>query len=174
MTSIIIISDPFCGKATILTEFLNNSSKRAFSLASDACPGQIATAMENLSILNSSHYNLIQSNLTKLSGSLPYRDHIFDLIVTDLPFEKNHAIQFFNSSTGLKQEIFYKCVLVEFNRLLDQENGVLVILVNYNEWNLFFTVYSQLRLNELITLKIESFAKLSLGQTTAQLVKFMR
>ena len=96
------------------------------------------------------------------------------MIITDLPFEIKHEIQFFNDSKCLKNETFYRSVLIEFNRLLNRETGILVILVNFNEWDVFNSVYSKLRKDGDISLKIETSSKLSLGQTTAQLLKFIQ
>ena len=116
--------------------------------------------------------DLITSNLTQNLARLPYRDNIFDLIITDLPFEKNHPVKFFDSSEAeLKSGFFYRCVLEEFNRILDKKKGVLVVLINFDDITVFEKVYSEVLDGFL---KIETTAKLSLGQTTAQMFKFTR
>jgi tRNA G10 N-methylase Trm11 len=173
---ILLILDPFCGKATILTEFLNSSLKRAYFLAGDADLEQTNLAQDNIgNCQRRQECDLIESNLTGKLARLPYRDRLFDLIITDLPFEKNHPVQFFDTDrTGEGSNgrgFFYRCVLDEFCRLLSDDGGVLVVLVNSEDVRIFEEAAHETQNKGL---KIVSSAGLSLGQTTATMFKLLR
>lgn len=170
---ILLFLDPFCGKSTILTEYLNTTKQHSLFISSDADPSQIQYSQENTRSLDSKtehnmSYDLLVSNLVQSCSRLPYRDHIFDLILTDLPFEIKHAAKHFNS-TG--RSIFYTTVLTEFYRLLCQKTGKLVVLINSNEVEMFTRIVQDLGKENTVLFSIESSDLLSLGKTTAQLIK---
>lgn len=168
-----IFLDPFCGKSTILTEYLNTTKQHSLFISSDADPCQIQYSQENTRSLDSKNehsmsYDLLVSNLVQSCSRLPYRDHIFDIILTDLPFEIKHAAKHFNS---IGRSIFYKIVLTEFYRLLCQKSGILVVLINFNEVEMFTRIVQELGKENTVLFSIESSDLLSLGKTTAQLIK---
>jgi tRNA G10 N-methylase Trm11 len=159
--------DPFCGKSTILAEFLNTTCQKSFFISSDADQDQIQCSQKNTqSLKNKQSYDLLLSNLVQFSR-LPYRDHIFDLIITDLPFEINHAVKYFEPN----RSIFYETVLLEFNRLLCQTTGILVLLINYTDIELFKETVLKLSKQHDEFLMVQSTNLLSLGKTTAHLVR---
>ena len=170
------ILDPFCGKATILTEYLANNLNNGFFVSSDGDSAQLDCAQENLRHLQSlNQIKSLQSNLiltyfnANERSCLPYRDHVFDLIVTDLPFGLTHTIRGF----GITH--FYRFILIEFDRLLDKSVGILVVLVNANHFEIVNNIYQTLDSNKEISLKTDSQLKrLSLGKTNACLIKFTR
>ena len=170
------ILDPFGGKATILTEYLANNLNNGFFISSDEDSAQLDCAQENLRHLQSLNQiknlqsNLILTNFTNNEKScLPYRDHMFDLIVTDLPFGLTHTIK------GFEIAQFYRSILIEFDRLLDKSIGILVVLVNADHFEIVNNIYQTLDSNKQISLKTNSQPKkLSLGKTNACLIKFTR
>ncbi len=73
------ILDPFSGVNTILTEYYgSNKDSNLIYISSDSNINQLHLSQQNLSQFNS---NLICSNL---NFQLPYRNNIFDLIITGI------------------------------------------------------------------------------------------
>ncbi len=163
-----IILDPFCGKGTIQNEFLetikNKKNSCPFFLCSDMNFNQMDKAKENLYLYESeSRFDFLLASVYE-NLELPYRNEFVDLIITDLPFGKNHKIENFNS-----QYCFYKKTLLEFNRLLTRPIGAAIILLNYNESKSFEKELNELRTQKLIDLQILSKYSLSLGETSGQI-----
>lgn len=168
-----LILDPFCGKSTITAEMLfNNDEKQQFWFCSDSSWEQLEKSKDNLDRFVSG-YELIRANLCEHS-SLPYRSGIVDVIISDLPFGKNHSIEYFmvkDSSTGSnKLTVFYRKVLAEFDRILDKF-GTIVLLVNSSEINLFKECFKD---NFLGNLELLSINQVSLGETNASIVKICK
>lgn len=166
-----LILDPFCGKSTITAEMLfNNDEKQQFWFCSDSSWEQLEKSKDNLDRFVSG-YELIRANLCEHS-SLPYRSGIVDVIISDLPFGKNHSIEYFqDSSTGSnKLIVFYRKVLAEFDRILDK-SGNIVLLVNTSEINLFKECFKD---NFLGNLELLSINQVSLGETNASIVKICK
>ncbi len=173
---ILIFLDPFCGKGTILTEFLSNSLKQAYFLASDADLEQVTLAQENVSYCKSKQFSdLIGSNLTFKLARLPYRDRLFDLVITDLPFEKNHHLKYFENIKSIDnldvRRTFYRSAVEEFSRLLIVDGGVLVVLVSRNEMTIFEEIVNESPSKGFL---IVSNVELSLGKTRATMFKLIR
>ncbi|CAF0886008.1 unnamed protein product [Brachionus calyciflorus] len=165
----ILILDPFCGKSTILCEMMHQykDRKNIFYLCSDCDSKQIDFSVDNCNAIKNSE-NLISdficSNLFK-NSKFPFKDDIFDLIITDLPFGKNHPVKFFQN-----QQDFYVTILSEFNRLVNKSKGFCVLLVNSKEMSILEHTLSQ-KENEWFLI---SKYLVSLGETSAYLTKISR
>lgn len=158
------IIDPFCGQSTISAEFMNTFPK-PFWIGSDSSIDQLNRSCDNLEKFSAFH-DLIQANLCETS-MFPYRSRIAELIISDLPFGKNHSIKYFSSGKDhhSKLAVFYTNVLKEFERIL-VKTGTVVLLVNSNELNIFKQCFGKLK-----ELKIVSINLVSLGETGAAIVK---
>lgn len=161
--------DPFCGRSTIATEMLN-SVNNVFFVCSDFNFDQIEKSEENLKGLESKH-SLVRANLCEQS-IFPYNDGLFDLIITDLPFGKNHTVGFFSGKhiDSRTLFIFYKKTLSEFIRLLCQKRGTMVLLVNSNEIAVFTEALNDLKHS---TIRMTLTHAVSLGETNATIVKII-
>ena len=167
----LLIIDPFCGRNTIAAEMANGSNQTSsFWLCSDASLEQLIKSGENLSGLENG-CDLVRANLCHES-TFPYRSSIADLIITDLPFGKNHSIEFFSSSQETDKskvsELFYARILTEFERIL-ADSGTIIILVNSNEVGIFKRC-----LSDDIKLEIDSTNFVSLGETNAAIIKLIK
>jgi 23S rRNA G2445 N2-methylase RlmL len=170
-----LILDPFCGKSTIQNEYLEylrspRFEKHFFFICADGDAEQIERSRENLRkyetkkplydfILNGKHAN----------SSFSYRDKCVDLIITDLPFGKNHPIKYHHSNHGQ----FYRKLLIEMDRLLARPDGVCVLLLNSNETNIFDQELKDLSEKGLAFFKMASKHPVSLGETNAHIYKIV-
>ncbi len=164
-----LILDPFCGKSTIQTEYLEylnnqNSKTNSLFICADRNLEQIESSRINLTKYQTYDFVL---NCLKTDVVFPYRDNCVDLIITDLPFGINHPIQYFDSNHGL----FYKKLLIEIDRLLVRPGGVCVLLLNSNETKIFETQLEDLSQRKQIFLRLVSKHPLSLGETNAHIYK---
>lgn len=169
-----IVCDPFCGKSTIIAESLgSNQHYGCFFLMSDVSDKQLSLSSENMFGLGH-NLDLINACL-KQTHCLPYLDHSIDIIITDLPFGKQHSIDesFFTHSESYKRENFYLKIINEFKRIIVKNEGVLVILVNRNDVKIFENCIeesnsSEAKFKKFIILKSQ---RLDLGETVAVLYK---
>ena len=165
------VLDPFCGKSSIFTEFFGQAQqKNNFLISSDPDLEQLNFSLENLN-QNQGSIDFVQTGI-RHGLNLPYRDNLFDLIITDLPFGKNHSVKFFNEE--LTKKTFYRCILLEFERLINKTDGLIVILINSNDQSTLekeiFTLNDERQLN----LEIKSKHHISLGETSSHVFKIMR
>jgi tRNA G10 N-methylase Trm11 len=167
-----IVLDPFCGKSSILTEWLftNYVKKDNIFFCSDADCQQIQISKENLQTYNKNErFDLILTNLHEKS-ILPYRNDCIDLIVSDLPFGLNFLRMFFSKNTvNNLADRFYEKILSEFSRVLIKQNGVLVLLVNKKDSFIFESKVFDQEKGFKIILK----ETLCLGRTYANLYKLI-
>jgi 23S rRNA G2445 N2-methylase RlmL len=166
-----MVLDPFCGKSTILAEFFASKDKtetNIFYLGSDCDPSQLESSEENINYKKvNSFYNMVLANIHSKS-IFPYRDSMFDLIISDLPFGLKHHRNNMKTSTINECELFYEKVLLEFGRLLVKEKAVAILLINAKETELFERVVD----NDIL-LKICQKNLVSLGETNACIFKLI-
>lgn len=162
------VLDPFCGKSTILAEYLGyDQSTRPFFICSDSNLQQLNDSRDNLSAWSFGG-DLLASNLLECSV-WPYKSHMFDLIITDLPFGKNHQIEFFHNSDDTMYRRFFEKLFVEFDRLLVIGNGTAILLINETQKTLF----KQTLVDDKVPkkLKLASEHLINLGKTSGFIVK---
>lgn len=162
-----LVLDPFCGQSTIQREFaqlLKDSQRSAsFFLCSDASQSQLEMSCNNMTSI--SHF---APALFKLSPSLefPFRGKSFDVIISDIPFNMKHPVVDF---VDAKQ--FYAKLIVEFDRLIVDEEGVIVLLLSRQGSIVFVESLNELKQQSLTRLTLVSEHAVSLGETTGTVVK---
>lgn len=157
-----LIIDPFCGKGTIISEYLASCKNLTqYFLLSDCCSSQIGFCVENIES-NKRSPDMIFSNLTQ-NSKFPYRDHIADIIITDIPFGKKHQVKHFKSIN-----IFYDKLLMEFERVLTFDNPTVVLLINTIDAEIFEKSLSY------SVFKIYSSHNVSLGETNGKIYKLIK
>lgn len=165
-SSVVLLFDPFCGKSTILCELiLQHKDRNFFYISSDTDKTQLDLSVENFQALSSKNVfaDFLLINLSNKS-KFPFRSGMFDSILTDLPFGKNHSIKYFQNSTS-----FYYKILKEFNRALT-DKGSCVILINSKEIALFEELIKNLNTN----LELVAKYPVSLGETNAVILKLIK
>ena len=165
-----VVLDPFCGQCTIQNECMHQMSRsELFFLCSDSSLDQLNLAKQNFNDLTNLCFDLCQSSLNK-NLPFPYRDNCVDLIITDLPFGKKHPVQNF----AKEHSKFYRDVLVEFNRLLVKQTGIIVLLVNSNETIILEQQLTDLKLSDsTLRLSVSCKYPVSLGETNACIFKII-
>lgn len=161
-----LVLDPFCGKSTILADYFESKRSGVFYIGSDSNMDQLESSLDNLSAQTS--FNLIQTNIRDEFG-YPFRSGFFDCIISDLPFGIQHKKEFFKS--GSNSDMFYEAVLIEFDRLLVKQGGVVVVLVNSNERHVFEETLNGLNKAKRVSLEFVEKHVVSLGETSACLFK---
>ena len=160
------ILDPFCGASTILAEYLGSGrNANLVYISSDCDMNQLALANENLEHFPLNN-NLICANL-KDKSILPYRDNVFDIIISDLPFGQSHLI---SAAYQHRLNDYFELIIGEFSRLLDSNIGQCIVLINKTHLGIFETIC----LNSSYSFKIVSMNSLSLGETNAFLIKMSK
>jgi tRNA G10 N-methylase Trm11 len=159
------ILDPFCGKSTIFTEFFGTHKDYShFFIGIDCDLGQIESSMDNIQN-NSSKINFINFKSSPCNN-IPLKDNSIDIIITDLPFGKNHIQQGF-----FQPETFYLKIINEFDRLITRKSdSKIVLLVSGNEFNLFEDCLEKLNEKDC-ELSIKEKHIISLGETNAYIYK---
>ena len=173
----LIVLDPFCGKSTIFTEYfscqceIGDDKSKAFYIGSDSEAEQLQFSSENLSFgMNSEKlYDLVLAKMNRTSP-FPYRDNCIDMIISDLPFGIKHLR---NMAILGNTDVFYEIVLIEFNRLLVRENGVMVLLINANETKNFEVIFNRLSSENIPFPRIAQKNVVSLGETHACIYKLI-
>lgn len=161
-TTSMIVLDPFCGKSTIFAEYFGASSsshRKHFLIGADSSEEQLISSVENLG----SNASLIRSALIR---QFPYRNESIDLIISDLPFGRNHPKHFYDESN----EKFYADSLREFKRMLRKPEGCAILLINSQEVSQFEKAVNCLNANDCF-FQVSSKHALSLGETSAVLFK---
>ena len=171
-----IYCDPFCGKGTIIIESRNSFDFKSYFLLSDMSNEQINLCRENIeySKFNSNNIDLLNLCL-KSTTSFPYRDHTIDVIITDLPFGKQHSIESFLSNESFNKNSVYLKIINEFKRILIKSEGILVILINRYDMNIFENCIEISNESENIFKKllIVQKQKLDLVETVATVYKII-
>jgi 23S rRNA G2445 N2-methylase RlmL len=171
-----IVCDPFCGKGTIIMEFLGSSLNSSFYfLMSDVSNEQLKFCQENMRHLGSSLGNIDLLNFClKSNVCLPYRDNSIDVIITDLPFGKQHSFDsFLSNESSSSTKSFYMKIILEFKRIIVKNKGIISILINRYDMNVFEDCIEKANETEFNfnKFKISQKHMLNLGETNATVYK---
>jgi tRNA G10 N-methylase Trm11 len=167
-----VVCDPFCGKGTIIAEYFGSYANTCYFLMSDMSDDQIQFSQEN-TVYFSQNLDLLKICI-KQNVHLPYIDQSVDIIITDLPFNKQHSIHesFRDESSPNHKENFYIKIINEFKRIIVKDEGIIIILINRNDMKLFEdSIKKSNENNDVIKFKIIQVQKLDLGETPATVYK---